>query len=96
MERWKKEAKHFRLAGGSCNKQENLLTGLVLDGHKTSRSLHLTVRMLKVYTEALHGFSHVYHPDGLNNTLLFQGSVLEAASGVERQTEHTFQRQGRE
>lgn len=30
--------------------------------------------------EALAGFSHIYRPDDLNNTLLFQGCVLEAAS----------------
>ena len=28
------------------------------------------------------GFSHVLHPDGLNNILLFQGCVLETALTV--------------
>ena len=49
---------------------------LVLGGCKASRSLHLPTRILKVFIEALMGFSHVLHPDGLNNTLLFQGCVL--------------------
>lgn len=41
------------------------------------RSLHLLARILKVYTEALTEFSHIYCPDILNNLLLSQGSVLE-------------------
>ena len=35
-------------------------------------------RILKVYTEALTGFSPIYHPEGLNLVLLSQGCVLEA------------------
>ena len=44
---------------------------------KTSTSLHLLARILKVYIEALIGFSHIHNPHGLNNTLLSQGCVLE-------------------
>ena len=40
-----------------------------------SRSLHLPNRILRVYIEALTGFSLVYSPDGLNNT-----DSLKAAS----------------
>ena len=36
----------------------------------------LTCQILKVYIEALTGFSHVYCPDGLNITLLSQGCVF--------------------
>ena len=41
-----------------------------------------SARSLKVYMEALTGFKHVFSPDGLNNTLLSQGCVLEEAAGV--------------
>lgn len=44
-----------------------------------SGSLHLSARILKVYIETLMGFSHIFSPDGLNNTLLFQGCILETA-----------------
>ena len=30
--------------------------------------MHLPSEILSFYTEVLIGFSHVYHPDGLNNT----------------------------
>lgn len=33
--------------------------------------------ILKVYTETLTEFNHVYHPDGLNNTLLSKGVAFE-------------------
>ena len=36
-------------------------------------------RILKVSMEGLTGLSHTYHPDGLNNTVLSQGCVLETA-----------------
>ena len=67
---------------GLISKGTYLLTRLVLGGHKTSRSPHPPATILEVYIETLIGFSHVHCPDGLNNTLLFQGHVLEAASGV--------------
>lgn len=68
----KKEADHSRLAGGSFHKQGNLHERLVLGSCKASRFLH-PARILKSYLEFLPGFSHVYRPDGLNNTLLCQG-----------------------
>lgn len=49
-----------RSVGGSFNKQGNLLMRLVLGGCKVSRSSHPSVRILKVYVEALTGFSPVY------------------------------------
>lgn len=35
-----------------------------------SRSWHSLIRILKIYIEALTGFSYMYSPDGLKNTLL--------------------------
>ena len=47
---------------------------LILSGHKMSSSPSLIARILKkVYTEAFTGFSHMYYPDGGNNTLVSQG-----------------------
>lgn len=51
---------------GLINK--NLLRRSALCGLKTSRSPHLPVRILKVYTEVLTGFSSIFSQDGLNNT----------------------------
>ena len=42
----------------------------------------------------LTGFSHVFSPDGLNNTSLSPGCILEAASSFGRQAKHTFQDRG--
>lgn len=42
----------------------------VLSGCKMSKSLPPPTRVLKVYIEALAGFSHVYRPDGPNTTSL--------------------------
>ena len=63
------------------NKQENLLIRLVLGSHRTSRSLHLPTSMLKVYIEALAGFSHVLSPDSPIITLVSHGWILGAVSG---------------
>ena len=52
---------------------------LVLSGCRMSRSLHPPARVLRVYREALMGFSQVLSPDGLNNILLSQGCILEVA-----------------
>lgn len=65
------EADHSRFVRGSFNKQGNLLLMLALlalGGHKASRSLYPPARIFKVYLEALTGFSHVCHPDGLEIT----------------------------
>lgn len=48
---------------------------LVLGGQKMNKSLYLPTRILKVYTKALTGFSHVSSPDGLKNTLFSQDYV---------------------
>ena len=45
-----------------------------------SRSPHSSTRTLKVYIEDFTGFSHVCCPDGLNNTWLSEGCVLENSS----------------
>lgn len=66
--RLKEEAGCYRSMGGKFSKQGNLLTKLVLGSHNTSKSSHLPVR-IRVYIEAFFtGFSHIYHPDGFNNT----------------------------
>ena len=74
--RKRKKANHSRLVGGSFNKQGNLHLRL-FSGHKMSRSLQLPARILKIYMEALIELHHIYHPDGLNNTLFSQGCVLK-------------------
>ena len=79
-ERPRKEANHLRLVGGRFDKQGNLHMRLFLSD-KMSTSPHPPARVLKVYIEALTRFSHVYSPDGLNNTLLSQGCVPREASG---------------
>lgn len=66
--------------GGSFNKQRNFTYMACLGCHKTSRSPHPQVRMLKVYTETLSAFSQMYHPDGLNNPFLSQVCILENVS----------------
>ena len=73
----KKEADHSRMAGGRFNKQGNWHTRLILGSRKRCRFQHPPTRILKAYIETLTGFSHVFSPDGLNNTLLPQGCVLE-------------------
>lgn len=47
-----------------------------------SGTLHPSTGILKVYAEDLTGFSHIHHPDGLDNALLSQGFILEASSSV--------------
>ena len=78
-----KEADHSRFVGGSFNKQGILHRRLVLGGCKLSKSLHPPTRILKVYIEALTGFSHIFSPGGLNNSaFLSQGYILEMAPSV--------------
>lgn len=55
---------------------------LVLGNHKMSRPLPLTIRTLKVGTEALAGFTPLHSPGGLSNTLLSQGCILVTAPSV--------------
>lgn len=54
--------------------------------------LQVPTRNLNVYIEALTAFSPVFSPNGLNNTLLLQGYVLE--NGSHYGNEPTFQGQG--
>ena len=55
---------------------------LVLSDHKMSGPPYLLGRILKVYIEVLTGFSHVFNPDGLNNTFLSKSCVLGMAPTV--------------
>lgn len=56
---------------------------LVSDNHNMSRSLPLLpTRILRACIEAFSGFSHVYHPYGLTNTLPFQCYILANGSTV--------------
>lgn len=80
MERQKEEADQSRLVSGSFNKQGTLCMRLVLGSHKTGRTSQPPTRFLKVYIEALMGFSHVYSPSGLNDTVISEDCVLENSS----------------
>ena len=78
-ERYKKDADHSRLTGGSFDEPGKLHRRLVFHDCMTSISPHPPARNLTVYTEALTGFSHVFSPDGLNTTLLSQSLLLETS-----------------
>lgn len=60
------------------------------------RSPYLPTSILKVYTEDLTGFSNAHCPDGLNNTLLSEGTSLKELLVWERWVECTFQGQWRQ
>lgn len=60
----KKKADRSGLIGGRFHKQENLHRRHAVGEHKTSGSLHLPPRILKVQTEALTGASQMHR--GLN------------------------------
>lgn len=81
-ERPKQGAEHSRLVGSGLKKQGNLLMRLVLGNWKMNTSSHQPTRILKVYVEALSGLSHVYRPDGLENTLLSLSYALGTAPTV--------------
>lgn len=85
---------YSRLVDSRFNKQGNLLTRLVLASLKTKRSLYLPTKILKIYVEAFTGFSHVYHPDGLYNTLLSQGCVLQNGSHCVNDGQKVFSKDG--
>lgn len=82
QERWKKEANYSGLVSGRFNNQVNLHMRLMLGGPKRSRSPCLPGTILEVYIEALSGLGYIIHPDGLNNTLLAEGSILVNAPPV--------------
>lgn len=42
-----------------------------------------TTRIYKIDVEALMNLSHVYHPDDLNNILLFHDCILDMALAME-------------
>lgn len=86
----KKGADKSRLVGNIYNKQGNLHLTLALDSCKMSRSLPPATRILKVYIEALPGFSHVFSPDDLNNTFFSQSFILENSSFFEMVGRITF------
>ena len=48
-----------------------------------SKSGQSHARILKVYIETLAGSSHIFTPDGLSNSLLSQGCILENGSSCE-------------
>ena len=60
------------------------------------RGLSWAATVLKVYIEALVGFSHIYRPDGLNNTLLFQGYVFETGSYCGNSGQNVHSKDGKE
>ena len=60
-----------------------------------SKSLHLPTRILKVYIEALTGFSHLFSPDGLINTSLSQGCITETDPKVEMVSKTYIPRTGK-
>lgn len=61
----------------------------------TSRSLHEPARILKVSVEALTEFSHVCHPDGLNNTSLSQVRIPEKGLAI-RMSGRAYRGEGEE
>ena len=63
----------LQTGSGSFNKQGNLHRELVLAIARQRRPPHPPGRILKVGIEPLTGFSHVFSPRGLTNTLLSQG-----------------------
>lgn len=62
---------HSRLVGGRFNKRGNLYTKLVLGCHKTSRSLHLSTRIVKVLYRSF---------NCIQAHILFRGSQQHIAS----------------
>lgn len=59
-----------------------------------SRSLYQSSRILKSHIEALTRFRQVYNPEGLNNTLFPQDSVLKTAASVGLEGEMYIPRTG--
>lgn len=83
-ERTKKEMNLSRVAGDGFNKQGN-----VRDLSWATRSLQPT-QILKVNTEALTEFSHIYHPGSLNTSLSYLGRILGAASGSGKSKQNAY------
>lgn len=81
-ERPKIELYCFKLVGSRFNKQRDLLRRFVW-AHKMNKSPCLPARILKVCSETLIEISHLFSPDGLRNTWLYQGLVFEMISTME-------------
>ena len=97
-ERPKKEADHSSLVDGRFNKQENWHRRLVLGGRKMNRSPYHTpppARILKVYIEALMGFSHVSVQMVSTTHYSLKSVSLKWLLVWEWWVEYTFQEQGR-
>lgn len=77
-ETWK-EAGHFRLVGDRLNKQRELAYKVCFGDHRMDGSSHPITKVLKVYIEALTGFSRVNCPGAVSTTSLCQDCVLGAA-----------------
>ena len=84
------------LIGGQFKKQGNLCERFVLCGHSKSKCPQPHAKILKTYIEVLPGFSHVFCPDNLTNTVLSQGSNLENGShlGCDVQNIHSEDGEG--
>lgn len=70
-----KEIDHPRLVGGGFNSKGNLhmRTKWQPEEEISAPARHI----LKIYIEALSGFSRIYHLESLSNTLLPQDRILE-------------------
>ena len=78
-EKPKKETGHFRLVvAGLISRQHT--PEVYLWWLQEEQISAPACQVLKVYTEALTGFSHINHADGLNITSVSQGCVLGAVS----------------
>lgn len=77
--RRRKETDHSRLVGGRFNLISKGTCKTCLGRLQLTSSLASLLGTIKVY-EALMRCSHVFNPDGVNNTLPFQGCVLENGS----------------
>lgn len=81
------------MVGGGFTKQKQLTYG-ACTGQQDEWIPAPTIQILKVYKEALTGFSHIYHAGVANTTSLSQGHDLGAASGSRRGKSTQFPTQG--
>lgn len=84
-ERLKKKAEHLRLVDGRCNKQGKLTYKASHGWLQEEETFTPMPRILKVYIEALSGFSHIFSSDGGNKSM-----ALRMAPSVERMGHNTF------
>lgn len=76
-EKPKKEEEHSKLV--VLISKRTYIQGLSWAARQEHLCIYVPFRILKLYVEALTVFRHIYHPDGLNSTLLSQGCVLRTA-----------------